>query len=389
MKIITIHNSVLIHDVKKGSFNMENTFELVKSEKFYGVPCDFYKGNDDEMWLTRKQIGEALEYKDPKKSIEKIHSRYQDRLDRFSTVVKLTTLDGKNRDNYIYSERGVMEICRWSRQPKADEFMDWVWDIVQAYRHGTLQPVENNTSLIMTEEFLNKQNELLEQMENENKVFRMTMVEGFANMSKLVESILQLNTKSIGKNDNKLEDRNSSDKSTWDIKKEIYKKIDDFLESIDYDLRSKDVLAAIYEYMRNNYGIVWEQEVLDYRAENELERWVSTIEVVVNNSNLLDIFMSILDTPESLKDACEKYGGFSISIEVVKKWKMLQEKILNYARRIGNNSTNAMVLYRKLYKNMNVDWSEYPEKSLKRKLIKSNKELLDEFERVVNELTEQ
>lgn len=32
---------------------MENTFELVKSEQFYGVPCDFYKGNDDEMWLTR------------------------------------------------------------------------------------------------------------------------------------------------------------------------------------------------------------------------------------------------------------------------------------------------------------------------------------------------
>lgn len=24
-----------------------------------------------------------------------------------------------------------MEICRFSRQPKANRFMDWVWDIVE------------------------------------------------------------------------------------------------------------------------------------------------------------------------------------------------------------------------------------------------------------------
>ena len=26
------------------------------------------------------------------------------------------------------------EICRWSRQPLANKFMDWVWDIVEKYR---------------------------------------------------------------------------------------------------------------------------------------------------------------------------------------------------------------------------------------------------------------
>lgn len=25
-----------------------------------------------------------------------------------------------------------MEICRFSRQPKADTFMDWVWDVVES-----------------------------------------------------------------------------------------------------------------------------------------------------------------------------------------------------------------------------------------------------------------
>ena len=33
-----------------------------------------------------------------------------------------------------------MEICRWSRQPLADKFMDWVWDIIEKYRHNELQP---------------------------------------------------------------------------------------------------------------------------------------------------------------------------------------------------------------------------------------------------------
>ena len=33
-----------------------------------------------------------------------------------------------------------MEICRWSNKPKANIFMDWVWDIIEKYRHNELQP---------------------------------------------------------------------------------------------------------------------------------------------------------------------------------------------------------------------------------------------------------
>lgn len=35
-----------------------------------------------------------------------------------------------------------MEICRWSRQPKADLFMDWVWDIIEKYRANELVPTQ-------------------------------------------------------------------------------------------------------------------------------------------------------------------------------------------------------------------------------------------------------
>lgn len=41
-------------------------------------------------------------------------------------------------ERVYYTERGIMEICRWSRQKKADLFMDWTWDIVSKYRKGEL-----------------------------------------------------------------------------------------------------------------------------------------------------------------------------------------------------------------------------------------------------------
>ena len=70
--------------------------------------------------MTRKQIGEALEYSDPKIALSKIHTAHKDRLDKLSKVTDLVTLDNKTRQVVLYNERGVMEICRWSRQPKAN-----------------------------------------------------------------------------------------------------------------------------------------------------------------------------------------------------------------------------------------------------------------------------
>lgn len=112
---------------------MDKTLELVQSEQFGSVTCDFYT-TDDQIWMTREQIGEALGYADPRVAIAKIHSRYQDRLDKFSVVTSLVTTDGKAYDTFLYSPKGVYEICRWSRQPKAHAFYDWVYDILEQLR---------------------------------------------------------------------------------------------------------------------------------------------------------------------------------------------------------------------------------------------------------------
>lgn len=108
---------------------------LITTETFGNVPCDFYRNMNDEMLLTREQIGQALEYKKPEDAIYRIHKRHADRLDNLSICLP----DGLGHSIYYYTERGIMEICRWSNSKKSNQFMDWVWDIIESYRNNTLQ----------------------------------------------------------------------------------------------------------------------------------------------------------------------------------------------------------------------------------------------------------
>lgn len=119
---------------------MTNNLTLITTETFGDLPCNFYRNINNDILLTREQIGTALEYRCPDDALSKIHKRHSDRLDTLSVVAKLSSTDGKAYDTFFYTQRGVMEICRWSRQPKANEFMDWVWDIIEKYRNNELLP---------------------------------------------------------------------------------------------------------------------------------------------------------------------------------------------------------------------------------------------------------
>lgn len=124
--------------------------KLITTETFGDLSCNFYRNMNDDILLTREQIGQALEYSNPIKAIQNIHSKHKDRLEDLCIHIKSETFDipqsdGGRKNNLLtervyYTERGIMEICRWSRQPKANLFMDWVWDIIEKYRHNELQP---------------------------------------------------------------------------------------------------------------------------------------------------------------------------------------------------------------------------------------------------------
>lgn len=148
-----------------------SNYSVVLQEAVNGVSCDFYGDGLGEFFMTRRQIGEALGYDSPRVAIAKIHAAHKERLDRFSTVSVLDKVEGVTesvtggvtksvtpenlQQVYLYSAKGVYEICRWSRQPAADAFFDRVYDILEGLRTGKLRasllPKQDQTTIAMRE----------------------------------------------------------------------------------------------------------------------------------------------------------------------------------------------------------------------------------------------
>lgn len=112
----------------------ERKLELVEQGEFLGTSCDFYKDEHNQFYMTREQIGEALQYSNKQKAIDNLHARNKDRLDKFSVVLKLRATDGKAYNTHLYVARGIYDVCRFSRQPIADDFYDWVYDKIEMLR---------------------------------------------------------------------------------------------------------------------------------------------------------------------------------------------------------------------------------------------------------------
>jgi len=105
--------------------------ELVESRIINLVSVDGYY-EDGSAWFTREQIGAALGYSLPWQAITNIHNRHKERFEGRSVQLKLSSTDGKTYETWAYNFKGVMEICRWSNQPKADEVMDELYDMAEA-----------------------------------------------------------------------------------------------------------------------------------------------------------------------------------------------------------------------------------------------------------------
>ena len=143
-----------------------NNLKLVTTENFGGendnsqgiAPCDFWVDKNGEYLVTREQIGKALRYSNPSKAIEKIHLRHKDRLDKYSYLIKSeicrspqsvgATSNGSIQERRFYSRKGIMEICRWSNKPVANDFVDWVWGVIDGL---ITKSIQNNSNTIPKE----------------------------------------------------------------------------------------------------------------------------------------------------------------------------------------------------------------------------------------------
>lgn len=135
---------------------MTNNLKLITTETFGDLSCNFYRNMNDDILLTREQIGTALEYVNPSKAIQKIHFSHKDRLGNLCMRITENRVPqnggvGVDVETIYYTQRGVMEICRFSRQPKANQFMDWVWDIIEKYRNYELTTTKQIDMFPITE----------------------------------------------------------------------------------------------------------------------------------------------------------------------------------------------------------------------------------------------
>ena len=48
-----------------------NSLKLITTENFGNISCDFYRNMNDDILLTREQIGTALEYTNPDDALSK------------------------------------------------------------------------------------------------------------------------------------------------------------------------------------------------------------------------------------------------------------------------------------------------------------------------------
>ena len=117
--------------------------ELVTTREFNGVALQCYRDevNQEDFWATREQIGQLLNYENPRVSIANIHNRNKRRLDKFSRVINLITVEaGRNveREFTVYNFKGLLEICRYSNQPKANAVIDFLWEVADEIRQKGL-----------------------------------------------------------------------------------------------------------------------------------------------------------------------------------------------------------------------------------------------------------
>lgn len=253
---------------------MMTYLKRIATERFTNVSCDFYINQKDEIFIAREQIGNALEYVNPSKAINKIHSRHKDRLDPLCLKItgskhSIEKECDKSSETTYYSEKGVIEICRWSSMPKASHFMDWFCDTVKTY-HAKTNTFQMNQEIFKymqsMEDKINRLQSTISQMEN----------------TLLTQQAIN----------NVIADKGKIDyfpqwKKKWDLK---FRLIQEY-----FGITRKQVFYKIYQVMeRVQVGLDLNYEREKYCFEHQIEECY-TINVVAYMPELRKLFEQVTD----------------------------------------------------------------------------------------------
>lgn len=289
-----------------------NPMTVITSKPFGALNVDVYQNDKHQYYMTREQIGAALEYSDPRIAIYKIHQRNADRLDPLSSVTKLVTQVGNHteeRELFCYNLRGVMEICRFSRQPKADAFMDFCWDIMESLMRGDTVLATPQMDVALSKEFIdvrlhalfdsmkNLQSELdstRKELGDQIEEARATSNEALNVISSVSQCVRQIKDKQM---DNSIRAKSYTPRNVFqdemsDWRKDLYSKIGVIANTKGYT--NKETLHKIYEYLNRNYGFVLEDARAKYIKRTNRSGKISTIDIIEEDSTWKSIMEAVV-----------------------------------------------------------------------------------------------
>jgi hypothetical protein len=286
-----------------------NPMTVITSKPFGALNVDVYEDNKHQYYMTREQIGTALEYGNPVTAIKNIHQRNADRLDKFSTWLKTSQVEGNRtveRETIAYNLKGVMEICRFSRQPKADAFMDFCWDIMESLMRGDSVLATPQMDAALSKEFIdvrlhalfdsikNLQNELdstRKDLGNQIEEARATSNEALNMISSVSQCVHQIKDKQM---DDAIKSKSYTPRAEQisDWRRDMYDRIKVVAKT--NDMNVEEAMRKIYLYMRDVYGFVIEDERKKFKRKTGRSGHISTIDVVESSNMYKSIFESLV-----------------------------------------------------------------------------------------------
>lgn len=282
-----------------------NSMTVITSKPFGVLNVDVYEDNKHQYYMTREQIGMALEYDDPRKRITVIHSRNKDRLDKFSRGFQIETPSG-SQTMVCYNLKGVMEICRFSRQPKADAFMDFCWDIMESLMRGDSVLANPQMDAALSKEFIdvrlhalfdsvkNLQSELdstRKDLSEQIEEARATSNEALNVISSVSQCVHQIKDKQM---DDAIKAKSYTPRAEQisDWRRDMYDRIKVVAKT--NDMKIEEIMSKIYLYMRDVYGFVIEDERKKFKRKTGRSGHISTIDVVESSNMYKSIFKSLV-----------------------------------------------------------------------------------------------
>lgn len=319
---------------------VENTLVLADTKKFgtldirvYENPAVDHSRVQDDFWMTREQIGTALEYSNPMTAIKNIHNRNTTRLDPLSTQLKMSQVEGKRtvtREVVCYNLRGVMEICRYSTQPKADAFMDFCWDVIAALMRGETVSLKVNQAELKRQERFDKMTQVLTEIHSKMDALEAARQQDRNALDNVLFVCKQLERKLNATNQPPKppeqtattatvaakETHSTTYKGRSEWRTEIYKLGNSIARMSGSTLNA--VLKQAYDYIGRNYGWYFKDERRMYVErvgyKGDIKN-LSGLDIIEDSETWKSIFMSIMkDRYENEKHDAEARKGIKSAL---------------------------------------------------------------------------